>query len=149
MCSSDLILSVICNPDDVATLETIIFNETSTFGIRRQLIQRSLRQRMVYTVETDFGPIKGKLGWRPDEPAIFTPEYDDCVEVAKAHDLPLQDVYMAAKVAFLLEDHDEDDDCDSDDCDHDHDHDHDCGHDHDHDHDHDHGHDCGHDHDHG
>ena len=144
-----VILSVICNPDDVATLETIIFNETSTFGIRRQLIQRSLRQRMVYTVETDFGPIKGKLGWRPDEPAIFTPEYDDCVEVAKAHDLPLQDVYMAAKVAFLLEDHDEDDDCDSDDCDHDHDHDHDCGHDHDHDHDHDHGHDCGHDHDHG
>lgn len=145
-----VILSVICNPDDVVALETILFNETSTFGIRRQLIQRSVRQRMVYTVETDFGPVKGKLGWRPDEPAIFTPEYDDCVEIAKAHDLPLQDVYMAAKVAFLLEDHDEDD-CDSeDDCghdhDHDHSHDHDCGHDHDHDHSHDH--DCGHDHDH-
>ena len=149
-----VILSVLCNPDDVMPLETILFNETSTFGIRRQLIQRSVRQRMVYTVETDFGPIKGKLGWRPDEPAIFTPEYDDCVEVAKAHDLPLQDVYMAAKVAFLLEDHDEDDDedCDNEDhdhdCerDHDHSHDHDCAHDHDHDDSHDH--DCGHDHDH-
>jgi uncharacterized protein (TIGR00299 family) protein len=137
-----VILSVVCNADDVATLETILFNETSTFGIRRQLIQRSVRQRMVYTVETDFGPIKGKLGWRPDEPAIFTPEYDDCVEIAKAHDLPLQDVYMAAKVAFLLEDHEEDDEeCDSDE---EHDHDHDCAHDHDHSHDHD----CGHDHDH-
>jgi len=137
-----VILSVICQPEDVAKLETILFNETSTFGIRRQVIERSVRQRMAYTVESDFGPIKGKLGWRPDEPAIFTPEYEDCAEIAKAHDLPLQDVYMAAKVAFLLEDHDEDDD---EDCD-DHDHDHDCAHDHDHDHSHDH--DCGHDHDH-
>lgn len=136
-----VILSVICNPEDVAALETILFNETSTFGIRRQVIERSVRQRMVYTVESDFGPIKGKLGWRPDEPAIFTPEYEDCAEIAKAHDLPLQDVYMAAKVAFLLEDHDEDDD--DEDCD---DHDHDCAHDHNHDHSHDH--DCGHDHDH-
>lgn len=136
-----VILSVICNPEDVAALETILFNETSTFGIRRQVIERSVRQRMVYTVESDFGPIKGKLGWRPDEPAIFTPEYEDCAEIAKAHDLPLQDVYMAAKVAFLLEDHDEDED--DEDCD---DHDHDCAHDHDHDHSHDH--DCGHDHDH-
>ncbi len=136
-----VILSVICNPDDVTALETILFNETSTFGIRRQVIERSVRQRMVYTVESDFGPIKGKLGWRPDEPAIFTPEYEDCAEIAKAHDLPLQDVYMAAKVAFLLEDHDEDED--DEDCD---DHDHDCAHDHDHDHSHDH--DCGHDHDH-
>ncbi|MBS0201513.1 MAG: nickel pincer cofactor biosynthesis protein LarC [Planctomycetes bacterium] len=144
-----VILSVLCNPDDVNTLETILFNETSTFGIRRQRIQRSVRQRMVYTVETDFGPVKGKLGWRPDEPAIFTPEYEDCAEIAKANDLPLQDVYMAAKVAFLLEDHDEDDECDDHDHDHDcgHDHDHDCQHDHDHDHSHDH--DCGHDHDHG
>lgn len=136
-----VILSVICNPEDVAALETILFNETSTFGIRRQVIERSVRQRMAYTVESDFGPIKGKLGWRPDEPAIFTPEYEDCAEIAKAHDLPLQDVYMAAKVAFLLEDHDEDED--DEDCD---DHDHDCAHDHDHDHSHDH--DCGHDHDH-
>ena len=147
-----VMLSVICNPDDVGALETILFNETSTFGIRRQLIQRSVRQRAEYTVETDFGPVKGKLGWRPEEPAIFTPEYEDCVEIAKAHDLPLQDVYMAAKVAFLLEDHDDDeDDCEDDgehdhDCAHDHDHDH--SHDHDHDHSHDHDHDCGHDHDH-
>ena len=144
-----VILSVLCNPDDVAALETILFNETSTFGIRRQLVQRSVRQRMAYTVETDFGPIKGKLGWRPDEPAIFTPEYDDCAEIAKAHDVPLQDVYMAAKVEFLLQDHDDEDGEDDEDGDHDHDHDGGNDHDHDHDHDHSHDHDCGHDHDHG
>lgn len=143
-----VILSVMCNADDVAALETIIFNETSTFGIRRQLIQRSVRQRMAYTVDTDFGPIKGKLGWRVDEPAIFTPEYEDCAEIAKANDLPLQDVYLAAKVAFLLEPHEDEDDDEEEDGDEDCGHDHDHSHDHDHDHSHDHDHDCGHDHDH-
>ncbi len=137
-----IVLSVICQPDDVAKLEGILFNETNTLGIRRQLIQRSVRQRTTYTVETDFGPVKGKLAWRPDEPVIFTPEYEDCVEIAKAHELPLRDVFLAAQVAFLMEEHDDDDDGEG------HDHDHDCGHDHDHEGGHDHDHDCAHDHDH-
>lgn len=148
-----VMLSVICTPNDVAKLEAILFRETQTFGIRRQRIQRSTRQRMVYTVETEYGPIKGKVGWRGDEPVVFTPEYEDCVEIAKAHDLPLRDVFLAAQIGFVIEqddeddelDHDHDHDC-SDECDHDHDHDHDHSHDHDHDHDHDGGH--HHDHDH-
>ena len=133
-----VMLSVICAPQDVGKLETILFSETQTFGIRRQRIQRSIRERMALTVETDFGPVKGKVGWRGEEPAIFTAEYDDCVEIAKAHNLPLRDVYMAAQIAFLLEqdDDDEHDHDHDDDCEHEHDHDHDCAHDHDHDHDH-------------
>ena len=135
-----VILSVICQSDDVAKMETILFNETTTLGIRRHPIQRSIRQRTTYNVETDFGPIKGKLAWRPEEPVIFTPEYEDCVEIAKAHDLPLRDVFLAAQVAFLMEEHEEDDGHDHDGA-HDHDCDHDCGHDHDGAHDHDHRHD--------
>ena len=147
-------LSVISKLEDVGKLETILFSETQTFGIRRQRIQRSIRERMGYTVETDFGPIKGKVGWRDEEPAVFKPEYDDCVEIAKAHDLPLRDVYMAAQFAFHLEEDDDDDehdhdhDHDGEECEHEHDHDHDCAHDHDHDHDHDQDHDHDHDHDH-
>ena len=155
------ILSVICQHEDAAKMEAIMFNETNTLGIRRQMIERSVRQRTTYTVETDFGSIKGKLAWRADEPVVFTPEYEDCVEIAKAHELPLKDVFVAAQLAFLMEEHDDDDedddgeehdhDCghDHDDHDHnDHDHDHDCAHDHDHDHDHSHDHDCSRDHDH-
>src|SRR4029079_6432515 len=47
-----VMLSVICKLDDIAKLEAIIFRETQTFGIRRQRIQRSTRERMSYTVET-------------------------------------------------------------------------------------------------
>ena len=135
-----VMLSVICKLEDVGTLESILYSETLTFGIRRQLIQRSVRERMAYTVETDFGPVKGKVGWRGEDPAVFTPEYDDCAEIAKAHSLPLRDVQMAAQIAFLLEQDDEDHEHDDDDGD-DGEHDHDCSRDHDHDHDHDHRHD--------
>jgi uncharacterized protein (DUF111 family) len=139
-----VMLSVICAPEAAGALEAIIFNETQTFGIRRQRIQRTTRERMAYTVETDFGPIKGKVGWRGDEAAIYSPEYEDCARIASAHDIPLREVYMAAQIAFLIEqDEAEDHECDED-CIHDHDHDHD-----DDDHDHDHGHQHDHDHDHG
>lgn len=138
-----VLLSVLCKAEDVAKLENILFHETNTLGIRRQLIQRSVCQRQTLTVETDFGPVKGKLAWRPDEPALFNPEYEDCAAIAKAHDLPLRDVYLAAQFAFHLDAEDDDDDEGED---WDEEHEHDCGHDHDHDHSHDH--DCAHDHDH-
>ncbi|MFO0919326.1 MAG: nickel pincer cofactor biosynthesis protein LarC [Planctomycetaceae bacterium] len=143
------LLSVLGRPADVGKLESILFQETETFGVRRQTMRRSLRARTAFAVDTEFGLIQGKLGWREGEPAVFTPEYEACVKIASAYQVPLRDVYRAAEMGFLtqLEEGEEQDlDC-CDDHDHgtDHDHTHDHGTDHDHTHDHDHHH---HDHDH-
>lgn len=155
------ILSAICAPADAGKLESILFLETETFGIRRQTLRRSKRARTAYTVETEFGPVQGKLGWRHGEPAVFTPEFDACAKLAAAHEISLKEVYRAAEIGFLMsveeesEGHDHDHSHDgSHDHDHSHSHDHDHSHDHshdhahDHDHSHDHHHDHGHDHDH-
>lgn len=144
-------LSVIAEPGDVQELETILFEETETFGIRRIPVRRSKRERTSFTLETDWGDVKGKLGWRPGEAAVFTPEYEDCVKIAKANNVPLREVYRVVEATFLLEaGEDEDEDEEDGEPGHDHDHDHgpDCEHDHDHGHDHDHDHDHRHDHDH-
>lgn len=155
-----IMLSVICDLDDIPTMETILFEETPTLGIRKQTIQRSVRQRTKVTIDTEWGPIHGKVGWREGEAAVFSPEYDDCARIAEAYEIPFREVYLTAQAEFLLQtdadeefehehdhdgepcdghhDHDEDDD---DDQDHPHDHSHDHSHDHDHRHDHDHGHD--------
>lgn len=152
-----IMLSVICESADADELEAIIFTETPTLGIRRQSIRRTLRRRSKFSVDTDWGPVQGKVGWRDGEPAVFSPEYEDCVEIAKAYDIPLRDVYLAAQAEFLMSsevDVDELDDDDDEteehehDCSRDHDHDHSHDHNHDHSHDHDHRHDHGHDHDH-
>ena len=141
-----VILSAICRPDQLETMETIIFHETATFGIRRQLIERSKRLRESITIDSDWGPIEGKIGWRDGEPAVFTPEFKSCSKVAKEQGMPLREVYRTIEAWYQKAEMDEDDgevyghDLQGGHS-HDHDHNHDGGHDHNHDHDGGHSHD--------
>jgi uncharacterized protein (DUF111 family) len=82
-------------------LETILFEETGTLGIRRQHIERSTRARESHTVETAWGTVAGKLAYRNGEPADFTPEFEDCARIAREHQTPLREIYRAAESAFL------------------------------------------------
>jgi uncharacterized protein (TIGR00299 family) protein len=99
-----VMLSVIADESKVRTLETILFRETATFGIRRYPAQRSKLQRETSSVETPWGPIKAKLGWREGQPAIVTPEYEDCARIAREKGIPLREVYQAiARLSQLRE----------------------------------------------
>jgi uncharacterized protein (TIGR00299 family) protein len=151
-----VLLSVLAHPSDVDAMEAILFAETGTFGIRRQLLERSKRSRRPHTVETAWGPITGKLGWRAGESPVFTPEYEACAAVAKQAGVPLREVFRAAEAAYAAAPVSKPSaEIRADDAPavqprqghaHDHGHDHDHRHDHGHSHDHDHGH--RHDHDH-
>ena len=79
----------------VAELEAILFRETATFGVRRYPAERSKLQREAVTVETPWGPVRAKRGWRDDGFEVVTPEYEDCARVAREHGVPLRDVYDA------------------------------------------------------
>ena len=129
-----VILSVICRPDQRDAIETIIFHETGTFGIRRSLIERSKRLRESVTIDSDWGPIEGKIGWREGEPAVFTPEFESCAKIAQEQGLPLREVYRTIEAWYQQAEleQDEGDEPEG----HDHGHDHDHSHDHNHDHDH-------------
>lgn len=146
-----VLLAVLCRPADLQVMENIIFTETFTFGIRRQLMQRSKRARQSCVIETPFGLLQGKLGWRHGERPLFTPEFDACAKMASERKVPIREIYRVAEQCFAeqiekaFDQHEHDHDGGHD-HDHDSEHDHDCGHDHDHDGSHDH--DCEHDHDH-
>ena len=86
-------VSVICEPAKAAELEAILFRETATFGVRRHTAERSKLQREAVTVETPWGPVKAKRGWRGDGFEVVTPEYEDCARVAREHGVPLREVY--------------------------------------------------------
>ena len=141
-----VILSVLCEPDRVATLEAIVFDETKTLGIRRLAIQRSIQFRDKVKVQTPWGQVSGKRSWRTGSAPAFAPEFEDCAAVSRSHGVPLADVYRAAESAFLQSADsgtlpvEPTGDTTPPDCHHhDHSHDHD-GHSHDHDgHSHDHG----------
>ena len=95
-----VMLSVICKPGDCGEMEHIIFTEGLTLGIRKQLVQRSVLNREIVTVETEFGPIKIKTGAFSGKVVTAKPEYADCAEAAKKHSVPLKQVRQAAIAAF-------------------------------------------------
>jgi len=91
------LVTVIAAPGTEASLEAILFRETGTFGIRRHSATRSKLQRESVTVETPWGPVKAKRGWRSDGFTILTPEHDDCARVARERGVSLREVYEAVR----------------------------------------------------
>ncbi len=92
-----VLLTILTSAERASTLETIVFQETATFGVRRYSAQRTKLQREVVVVETKWGPVKAKRGWRSDGFAVVTPEYDDCARVAREHGVALREVYAAVR----------------------------------------------------
>jgi uncharacterized protein (TIGR00299 family) protein len=87
-----VLLGVICPPALATTLETILFSETGTFGIRRYEASRTKLEREIRTKDTPWGPVRVKRGWR-DGVEIITPEYEDCAQRARETGVPLREIY--------------------------------------------------------
>jgi uncharacterized protein (TIGR00299 family) protein len=90
-----VLLSVIAAEEAVPALEAVLFRETGTFGVRRHKADRAKLRREAVTVETPWGPVAAKRGWRADGFEVVTPEYEDCARVARANGVPLRAVYDA------------------------------------------------------
>lgn len=93
-------LSVLCQSADLAKMEKVLFRETTTLGVRRWPVSRHKLERSAHTVQTEFGPIEGKLGWIAGQAPSFSPEFESCSRVAKEKNVPLKQVYEAAQKAF-------------------------------------------------
>lgn len=98
------LLTVLCRPEDVSTLEAIIFGETTTFGVRRHGCLRTKLTREHVTVGTRFGPIRVKLGRHGDQVVRVWPEYDDCAAAARKSGVALRTVQDAALHAWTERD---------------------------------------------
>lgn len=90
------LLRVIAKPEDQERLAQLIFAETSTLGLRIYAAERRIEERQIVTVDTPYGPVRGKLSAQ----GAFAPEYDDCREIAARTGTPLPKVLAAATQAF-------------------------------------------------
>jgi uncharacterized protein (TIGR00299 family) protein len=94
------LLTVLAEPDRAAELEAIVFAETTTFGVRRHTARRSKLSREVVQVETPFGRIGVKIGWRGHEVVTVAAEYEDCRTAARQLGVPLREVMETAVRAW-------------------------------------------------
>ena len=90
-------LQVICAEADIERLQLIIFRETTTIGIRRQRMERTVLPRTIEELQTPHGPIRMKRVTLPDGTMRTKPEYDDCAAIAAREGLPLQEVIASAR----------------------------------------------------
>jgi uncharacterized protein (TIGR00299 family) protein len=93
-------LSFICEIADTSKLEQVIFKAGLTFGIRKQIMQRSKLARDFVRVTTKFGDINVKVGKFNGEVVNVKPEFSDCLRAAEEHKVPLKQVIGAAILAF-------------------------------------------------
>ena len=93
-------LSILCRGETIPAMETIVFRETGTLGIRRWSTARHVLPREIRQVITAWGPVDGKIGRLDDGSVEFAPEYDSCRRIALEQKLPLREVYAAAQQAF-------------------------------------------------
>jgi len=94
-------LSVLCRPEHEASLSDIIFRETTTLGLRRQLVERRSLAREVRVVNTRFGPARVKIAILDGGVLRAMPEYEDCRQLAERTGVPLREILVAVEQAAL------------------------------------------------
>lgn len=88
-------LQVICDESTRARLEDIVFTETTTIGIRRCTMERTILARREVEVATPLGPMRAKEVALPDGSARSYPEHDSVAETAACAGVSYQTAYRA------------------------------------------------------
>jgi uncharacterized protein (DUF111 family) len=87
------LLRVIAEPKDRDTLAQIIFQETSSIGVRFYPVGRMILKRHAETLRTRYGKIQVKVIEEPGGVRRIVPEYDDLKRIAAAKKIPLKLLY--------------------------------------------------------
>lgn len=86
------LLTVICDEEKVKELEQILFEETTTIGIRRMRMERTVLERAHTEIALGEEKVKAKKCILPDGRVRIYPEYESAARVAKKKEMPLQEV---------------------------------------------------------
>ncbi len=87
------LLTVICEPPSRDRMAEIIFQETSTIGMRYYPVSRMILRRSAKKVATRFGNVTIKTVEQPDGRMRAAPEYDDLKRIAAAKKIPIKKLY--------------------------------------------------------
>lgn len=90
-------LNVICDKESVPEMERIIFQETTTIGIRRVEMERTVLERSEMKVHTSLGDAEVKVCALPDGEKRYYPEYSAVERLAKKHDISYQTAFETIK----------------------------------------------------
>ena len=86
-------LTVICKESEREKLENLIFSETTTIGIRRVEMERTILQREIQKKDPPVGTAIVKACTLPDGNIRYYPEYENVAELAERNQLSFRETY--------------------------------------------------------
>jgi uncharacterized protein (TIGR00299 family) protein len=86
-------LTVLCLPEDETKINEVLFRETSTLGVRKYVVNKTVLERQVEEIQTRYGTIRVKSAFYQGICIKSKPEYDDCMKIAREKGIPISQVY--------------------------------------------------------
>ena len=86
-------LNVICREEDIEKFEQIIFEETTTIGIRKQKMKMTMLKTELKIIDTYLGKAQVKICDLKNEKRIY-PEYNSIVEICEKSGKSYQEIYQ-------------------------------------------------------
>lgn len=99
-------VEVLASPAAVEQLEQVLFEQSTTLGVRRTNVERTALPRRTISVDVDGHRIAVKVATLPDGGTRAKPEYVDVHRVAEATGLRPSDIFSLAAEAARREDAD-------------------------------------------
>lgn len=87
------ILKIITGKNKADRIAEIVFKETTTSGIRINIVRRKILERSLIGVQTKFGVIRIKTHKLNGKTVTLSPEYEDCKDAAIKYNVSLKEVY--------------------------------------------------------
>lgn len=89
-------LTVLCRESLIEKMEDIIFTHTTTIGLRKYPVERTILPREIRSIDTPWG--KAKVKYATWKGRIYAyPENDDVASIARKHQLSFPEVYAMIK----------------------------------------------------
>lgn len=87
------VLSVLCEEEKIPLLEKLIFQNTTTIGIRKFPVKRSVLPRHVKRCDTSYGTVEVKVCTLPDGRKRVYPEYESIRKICKEQNAAFGEVW--------------------------------------------------------
>ena len=93
-----VVLTALCEPARVADLSRLLFEESSTIGVRWTAYQRARLEREMVRLVTAHGPVTFKVSRLEGRVVTVTPEFEEVRRIARDRGLPVREVLEQARV---------------------------------------------------
>ncbi|MDR2441297.1 MAG: nickel pincer cofactor biosynthesis protein LarC [Planctomycetaceae bacterium] len=86
-------LSILCRRDQIETIESILFTETTTIGVRRFPVERTILHREPCRIETAWGKLDAKKIILPNGNEKITPEFEAVKRLAAENNISVREIF--------------------------------------------------------